>query len=103
MTTPGRQGLNSALRGEGDPHNINQEIPGQGNGRYCPVWDVHPVVWTAAAIAAGKRVQLTSAGDVANAFDKGLLVGGGTGPANASLKGLPAGGFISNCPIIATA
>ena len=29
-TNPARQGLYSALRGEGDPLNINQDIPGQG-------------------------------------------------------------------------
>ena len=29
-TNPARQVLNSALRGEGDPLNINQDIPGQG-------------------------------------------------------------------------
>ena len=98
---PNRQGLNSALRGEGDPLNINQDIPGQGNGRYSPVWDVHPVVWTRAAIASGQRTLLVSGSDVANAFTHGLIVSAGNGPANASLGGLPAGGFISNCPIIA--
>jgi hypothetical protein len=100
-TDPARQGLNSALRGEGDPLNVNQDIPGQGNGRYSPVWDVHPVVWTQAAIDSGQRRQLTSGSDVANAFTHGLVTGGG-GPANPSLGGLTAGGFISNCPIVAT-
>ncbi|MEP6817685.1 MAG: hypothetical protein ABI873_19275 [Marmoricola sp.] len=98
---PDRQGLNSALRGEGDPLNINQEIPGQGNGRYSPVWDVHPVVWTQAAIDSGQRQLLVSGSDVANAFSHGLIKSAGNGPANQSLDGLPAGGFISNCPIVA--
>jgi hypothetical protein len=99
-TNPSRQGLNSALRGEGDPLNINQEIPGQGNGRYSPVWDVHAITWTAAAINNGQRILLTSGSDVTNAFTHGLVTGG-SGPANSSLGGLPASGFISNCPIIA--
>jgi hypothetical protein len=99
-TNPNRQGLNSALRGEGDPLNIQQEIPGQGNGRYSPIWDVHPITWTQAAINAGQRVLLTSGSDVTNAFTHGEVTGG-TGPANSSLGGLPAGGFISNCPIVA--
>ena len=98
---PARQGLNSALRGEGDPLNVNQDIPGQGNGRYSPVWDVHPVVWTTAAIDSGQRVLLTSGSQVAGAFAHGLIAGAGTGPANPSLKGLPAANFISNCPIVA--
>ena len=98
---PQRQGLNSALRGEGDPRNINQDIPGQGNGRYSPVWDVHPVVWTDAAIAAGKRKLLVSGSDVASAFGNGDIVGPGTVP-NDSLGGFPAAGFISNCPIVTT-
>ena len=98
---PARQGLNSALRGEGDPLNVNQDIPGQGNGRYSPVWDVHPVVWTTAAIDSGQRVLLTSGSQVAGAFAHGLIAGAGTGPANPSLQGLPAANFISNCPIVA--
>jgi hypothetical protein len=102
VTNPNRQGLNSALRGEGDPLNVNQEIPGQGNGRYSPVWDVHPVTWTQAAINSGQRMLLTSGSDVTNAFTHGLVTGG-TGPANDSLGGLKAGGFISNCPIVAVA
>ncbi len=101
VNNPARQGLNSALRGEGDPLNVNQEIPGQGNGRYSPVWDVHPVVWTQAAINSGQRTRLVSGSDVTNAFTHGLITSGGNGPANDSLGGLPAGGFISNCPIVA--
>lgn len=97
---PQRQGLNSALRGEGDPLNINQDIPGQGNGRYSPVWDVHPVVWTQAAIDAGRRKRLVSGSDVASAFGNGFITGPGNVPNN-SLGGFPAAGFISNCPIVA--
>lgn len=101
-TNPARQGLNSALRGEGDPLNINQDIPGQGNGRYSPVWDVHPVFWTQAAIDAGKRKVLVSGNDVASAFGNGFITGAG-GPANPTLGGFPAAGFISNCPLLALA
>lgn len=46
-------------------------------------------------------MRLTDAGTVANDFTQGLITPGGNGPANPSLKGFPAGGFISNCPIIA--
>ena len=101
VDNPQRQGLNSALRGEGDPLNIQQEVPGQGNGRYSPVWDVHPAVWTAAAIANGDRHRLTSHSEVRGEFSHGTIVSGGAGPANDSLDGLRAAGFISNCPIVA--
>ncbi len=98
---PNRQGLNSALDGQGDPLNINQHVPGSEGTLYTPIWDVTPIVWTQAAIDAGQRTLVTSAHQVANLFSSGEIVGGGSGPANASLNGVPAGGFISNCPIIA--
>lgn len=98
---PERQGLSSAIFGEGDPLNITQELPGSGGDRYTPVWDIHPVVWTDEAIAAGQRRRLTSDGEVRNAFRDGLVRSGGTGPANESLGGLQAADFISNCPIVA--
>jgi hypothetical protein len=98
---PQRQGLNSALRGEGDPLNVQQEVPGQGNGRYSPLWDVHPAVWTASAIATGEQHRLTSHSEVRGELSHGNIVSGGAGPANDSLDGLRAAGFISNCPIVA--
>jgi len=101
VNNPNRQGLQSALFGEGDPMNINQDVPGRGGDRYSPVWDVHAVVWTDAAIAAGKRRLLTSGSDVASAFGNGQIVSPFPGPANPSLGGFPAAGFISNCPIVA--
>ena len=97
---PQRQGLNSALRGEGDPMNINQEVPGRSN-RYSPVWDVTPVVWAPDQVAAAGQFLLTSHSAAGGAFSHGLVVSGGSGPANESLNGLQAAGFISNCPIVA--
>lgn len=101
VSNPNRQGLNSALHGEGDPRNINQHVPGSEGTLYTPVWDVTPFVWTQRAIDSGQRTLVTSAHQVAGLFSEGLIVGGGNGPANASLNGLPAGNFISNCPLIA--
>jgi hypothetical protein len=40
---PERQGVNSALLGEGDPLNVLAWKPNQG--RYSPLWDVHLSVW----------------------------------------------------------
>ena len=97
---PERQGLQSALLGQGDPLNINQDVPGRSK-RYSPVWDVHLVVWTQAAINAGQQQRLVSGSDVAGAVQHGLVTSGGNGPANKDLGGLRAAGFISNCPIVA--
>lgn len=92
---PERQGLQSAVLGEGSPLNITQSLPGTRD--YSPVWDVHPAVW--AAGATPKR--LTSTVEVAAEVKAGRLTSGGAGRANPSLGGLKAAPFISICPTIA--
>src|SRR5207253_656563 len=52
QTGADRQGLQSALLGGGDPLNITQSLPGAAD--YTPVWDLHPAIWSNAAIAGGK-------------------------------------------------
>lgn len=94
---PERQGLQSALLGEGDPLNITQTLPYSKD--YSPLWDVHAAVWTEKAIAEGEQVRIGSTSEIANAVQKGFLVSAGTGPANRELGGLRALGGISNCPI----
>ena len=96
---PQRQGLRSAVLGEGRPA---QHHPGgpDHQGGYTPVWDVTPVAWTQVAIDSGQRVQLRDSGEVANAYAKGLLTSAGSGPANSSLKGVRALPGISNCPVV---
>ncbi|MDQ6794964.1 MAG: hypothetical protein M3067_09150 [Chloroflexota bacterium] len=96
---PDRQGLQSAVLGGGDPLNITQSLPGGSD--YTPVWDLHPVLWTDQAIKDGKRVQLKSAAQVARDVKAGLLTSAGKGPANSSLGGLRAIGFISICSTVA--
>ena len=97
---PERQGLESGLLGEGDPLNIIQEEPGDED--YSPVWDVTPFVWTQAAIDAGRRERLESAGEVRNEFRHGNIVSAPCASSpNQSLGGLAAAGFISNCPVVA--
>lgn len=95
---PQRQGLSSAVLGEGDPLNILQWPA--SSIHYSPLWDVHPAVWTGAAIASGERARLSSFDQVAGAAGAGQLVSGGAGPGNPDLNGLKAGGFVVNCPII---
>ncbi|MCY7380020.1 MAG: hypothetical protein LH467_11885 [Gemmatimonadaceae bacterium] len=99
VNNPERQGLEAALLGEGGPKNITQVFP--DNNTYTPVWEVHPAVWTQAAIDAGLRVQVRHEADIAKLVQDGLLVSGGDGVANASLGGLRSSRQISNCPIIA--
>ncbi len=96
---PNRQGLQSAVLGEGEPLNIQASLPGGAD--YSPVWDVVPVVWSDAAIKAGSRALIKSALDVADRATAGDLTSGGKGTANADLGGLKSAGFISNCPTVA--
>ena len=94
-----RQGLQSAVLGEGSPLNITQSLPGAPG--YSPIWDVHPAVWSEEAVSSGDRKRLTSSAQIAAEVRAGRLTSGGTGPANASLGGLKAANFISNCPTVA--
>lgn len=94
-SNPQRQGLQSAVLGEGSPLNITQSLPGGKD--YSPIWDVHPAVWAEGV----KPRRLTSTAQVAAETKAGRLMSGGAGPANASLGGLKAAPFISNCATIA--
>ncbi len=94
-SNPQRQGLQSAVLGEGSPLNITQSLPGSRD--YSPIWDVHPAVWSESATPR----RLTSAAQVAAEVRAGQLTSGGMGPANPSLGGLKAAPFISNCPTVA--
>lgn len=96
---PMRQGLNSNLFGEGDAFNVPQEQPSDPV-HYTPIWDVTPVMWTDAAIAAGLRVQLHSQDAVRTQAQAGNLVSALPGTPNVGLGGINAIGAISNCPII---
>lgn len=93
-----RQGLESALLGQGQPLNVEQEAAGSAG--YSPLWDVTPVVWTKKAIKAGKRKRLTSAQGIARAAKAGDVTSLGEKKANPTLGGLKAIGFVSDCPIV---
>ncbi len=95
---PQRQGLQSALHGQGDPLNIATGSPTEAT--YSPIWDIHPAQWTPAAIRAGHRRRLTRDVEVAAAFRAGQLVSAGTGPPNHDLGGLRSLPGISMCPIV---
>ena len=80
--------------GDGDPLNLLAWTPNQG--RYSPLWDVHPAVW----VDGITPVRLDHHRDVARAFEEGELTSGGQGPRNPELGGLRAAGFIVNCPVM---
>lgn len=112
VDNPQRQGLQSAVAGEGDPLNIIREEPQCSDPTdpancsaldYSPLWDVHPVAWTQTAIDNGQRVRLTSHQDVKKLFDAGKVVNAApNGPSNQDpeIRGLRAAGVVVNCPPI---
>ncbi len=98
-----RQGLSSAVLGEGFPLNVT-EIHPQNQGEiptYSPLWNVHPAVWTYEAIVDGDRILLDHHDDIIDKVETSLIISGGMGPKNHELGGLKAAGFIVNCPIMA--
>lgn len=99
---PDRQGLVSAILGEGSPLNVT-EIHPRNRGEipiYSPLWDVHPAVWSDAAIGAGEQRLVDHHDTVARLVELGFLMSGGAGPPNPVLGGLRAAGFIVNCPVM---
>lgn len=98
---PNRQGLQSAVLGNGEPLNITQSLPGAAD--YSPLWDVTPAVWSPKAIAAGERTLVTGNAQIAALAGAGALTSAGTGPPHAELGGLATLGAVSNCPTLAIA
>lgn len=109
-SNPQRQGLQSAVAGEGDPLNVIREEPECSDPsdpascsalEYSPLWDLHPVYWTDEAIAAGARTRLASHKEVEAAFQDGLVQNfAPSGPENQDheIRGLRALDVIINCP-----
>jgi FHA domain len=99
LTNPGRQGENSTILDNADPHNILKEVPvlplhdSVGDPAYTPGWDVHFAEWTKAAVAGGVRVELQSTDEVAMWVKMGMV----TGPGGAKFG---PSGFVVNCPLI---
>lgn len=110
VDNPERQGLQSAVAGEGDPLNIIREEPECSNPndpavcsalQYSPLWDATPVAWTQAAIDAGLRVRIGSHETVEQLFNQGFLVNanpGGPSQEDPEIFGLRALGAVIDCP-----
>ena len=88
VNNPERQGLNSALLGEGDPLNLLAWTPNQG--RYSPLWDVHLAAWANPRDAR----RLEAFDEVEDLAEDGKI----TAPDGSRFG---ATGFIVNCPILA--
>lgn len=88
---PERQGLNSALLDGLDPLNVLRWSPNQG--RYSPLWDVHPAAWSASAVQQRTNTRQTDFGDILGLANHGVVTGPGSAP-------FAAAGIVVNCPIV---
>jgi hypothetical protein len=86
-----RQGLSSALLDGLHPLTVLAWTPNQG--RYSPLWDVHPAQWSAAAVASGANVAQTSVDAVEDLVERGTITGPGGAPFG------PAD-VVVDCPIV---
>jgi hypothetical protein len=89
---PQRQGLNSALMGEGSPLNVLGGIPTIATD-YSPLWDINLGVWTQEAIDNGYRSRLTEEFAILGFVEEGWITGPGGAPYGSV-------GMIVNCPIV---
>lgn len=87
-----RQGLNSALAGEGPSLDILANFTEISAG-YSPMWDVRLAEWTKDAIAKGQRNLITDGDDLEAKSDSGLLVSPAGGPVKTT-------GNLVNCPVV---
>ncbi|MBR0695258.1 hypothetical protein JQ553_18730 [Bradyrhizobium lablabi] len=89
---PERQGLNSALSGEGPALDILANFKEISAG-YSPMWDVQLAEWTKEAVQSNQRKLITDGNDVAAKSDAGLLVSPVGGPVKTT-------GHLVNCPVV---
>ena len=90
---PQRQGLNSAILGEGPgPLNVLGGIPTVATD-YSPLWDVNLGIWTNEAIENGYRSRVIEEFQILGLAEQGWI----TGPADSAYGSI---GVIVNCPIV---
>ena len=89
---PQRNGLNSALAGDGPPLNVLGGIPTIATD-YSPLWDVNVGEWTQAAIDNGFRTRWLEEFQILGFVDRGFVTGPGGSAFGSS-------GNIVNCPIV---
>jgi hypothetical protein len=92
VDNPQRQGLNSALMGEGFPLNVLGGIPTIATD-YSPLWDMNVGQWTEEAIDNGYRSRVTEEFQILGLVQDGWITGPGGAPYGSV-------GMIVNCPIV---
>jgi hypothetical protein len=92
LKDPERQGLNSALSGEGPSLDILADFTEISPG-YSPMWDVQLAEWTKEAIAKNQRKLVTDGADIEAKSEAGLLVSPVGGPVRTT-------GNLVNCPVV---
>ncbi|WP_424950214.1 hypothetical protein [Deinococcus sp.] len=88
---PERQGLFSALSGEGGPQNVIGSGPSEAT--YSPFWNLHVTQWTDAAVKAGLNVHQDTFETVAQLAADGTV----TGPGGAAWG---PNGLVVNCSVV---
>ncbi len=103
---PERQGLRSAVAGEGGPLNVTRSEQVCNDPRdptdcslfYSPLWDVHPVEWT---VDEADRRRVTDHEEIIELVLAGELASAAAdGPVNTLLGNIRAAGAAVNCPIV---
>jgi hypothetical protein len=89
---PQRQGLDSALLGEGSPLNVLGGIPTVATD-YSPLWDFNLGVWTDEALESGYRSRVIEEFQILGLVEQGWI----TGPEGGEYGSI---GVIVNCPIV---
>jgi hypothetical protein len=92
QVNPQRQGLFSALRGEGGPLNVLGGIPTIATD-YSPLWDLNVGEWSMLAVDRNYRSRVTEEFQILGLVARGYI----TGP-NGTQFG--SSGLIVNCPIV---
>lgn len=89
---PQRQGLNSAVLGEGAPLNVIGGIPTVADD-YSPAWDLNLGVWTQEAISKGYRGRIVDEFQYLQLDQDGWI----TGPGG---RAFGSTGVVVNCPMV---
>src|SRR3954469_11880274 len=89
---PNRQGLDSAINGEGPSLDILAHFKEISAG-YSPMWDVRLAEWTKEAISKDQRKLITDGNDLEAKSASGLLVSPAGGPVKTT-------GNLVNCPVV---
>jgi hypothetical protein len=92
QVNPQRQGLSSAVLGQGGPLNVLGGIPTIATD-YSPLWDLNVGEWTQLAIDRHYRSRVAEEFQILGLVARGFITAPGGAPFGSS-------GFIVNCPIV---